>query len=41
MQLVLPPGISQSAFEEGVNNYVKDWESKNGGPQDKPVELTN
>jgi iron(III) transport system substrate-binding protein len=35
----LPEGVSQADFEKGVNDYVKEWEAKNGGPQDKAVLL--
>jgi ABC-type Fe3+ transport system substrate-binding protein len=37
--LNLPEGISEADFENGVENYVKEWEGKNGGPQNTPVKL--
>lgn len=36
----LPEGISQADFETGVNNYIKEWEAKAGGPQNLPVQLS-
>ena len=33
-------GISQDEFVTTVNNYVKEWESKNGGPQ-KAIPLSD
>ena len=29
----LPEGISYDDFERGYNNFIKEWESKMGGPQ--------
>ena len=29
----LPEGISYEGFERGYNEFIKDWEAKNGGPQ--------
>jgi ABC-type Fe3+ transport system substrate-binding protein len=36
---LLTDGSSQEAYETAWNNLIKDWESKNGGPQDKPIVL--
>jgi iron(III) transport system substrate-binding protein len=35
----LTEGASLEEFKAAYNTFIKDWESKNGGPQDKPVVL--
>lgn len=37
----LPEGGSSKAFVAGYEAFTKDWESKNGGPQDKPLEYSS
>ncbi|MFN0074131.1 MAG: ABC transporter substrate-binding protein [Chloroflexota bacterium] len=36
---MLTEGASLEAFKAGYETFIKEWESKRGGPQDKPVVL--
>ncbi len=38
---LLTEGASLADFKAAYDNFIKDWESKNGGVQDKPTVLTD
>jgi len=35
----LPEGIPYEEFERGYNNFIREWEAKQGGPQKQPIPL--